>query len=177
MTRRTRIALNVPVSIDQREMVRAAAAIHGVPVSRWLRDTMCREAVLTLLAAQNRPVRLRPGAIVWAVRGDLSIVARLVARGSEKAYVVGPADVPRNVDPDGAGFVLDIINLGSGYLVARNAFRWVGRPFRKGVVEAVTMPLAPSNVAGERGNDAEGNVHPDGGGGSDASGLRGPAQG
>jgi hypothetical protein len=146
-------------------MLRAAAAVHGVSMTRWIRETVVREAILTLLSAQNRPVRLRPGSIIWAVAPDLTVVAKKVAMGDERGYLVGPADVPRQVDLDGAGYVIDIIGMGAGYVVGKDSFRWMGRPFRKGVVAPVVVDFPKGENHNAQVSDRGGDGGPAGDGG------------
>lgn len=100
-----------------RELFREAARMSGRKVSRWAAEVLRYEALRVILAARNKPARLRPGAAVYAnavpMPGERTsrVIPLFKATGEERVWVVGMVEhgVPDIVDPSGKAYVVDVL--------------------------------------------------------------------
>lgn len=114
-----------------REMIREAARIYGMPVATWVRRAALWEALRVRIAAANVPHGLHPDTPVYRVlepptAGIWKYREEFRADGSERVWVSSFIDDgPPTISPDNKALVIDVIGYKShSLLVAAKGLRW-----------------------------------------------------
>lgn len=115
-------------------LVEEAARITGQSILGVLRLGAVELALRIVLAARNRPVRARTGAILWAVVAGGTFKPAGVMKGTERIYVVDRTDgLPSFVHPASVGWIVDVVSEGAGFILGLDEIAWGGP-------EATTWP-------------------------------------
>lgn len=126
-----RDVVNFRVEPIDKEMIREAARIYGMPIAAWCRLATRWEALRVRVAAQNVPHGLHPGTPVYRVlepptAGIWKYREEFVADGSERVWVSSFIDDgPPTISPDNKALVVDVIGYKAhSLLVAAKGLRW-----------------------------------------------------